>query len=899
MYIYKKLKGSDSSIVPFNTNKGHYYVFEGGELPLGAYDNPSRHNIYPGTSGSGIRIQPAYWEQKPLAYYSESNLVHRQLEHNFYRDYPLAVVDKMGDIDYIKQKRHLDKEAIVISIPQGLYGDKIQPGTFRYVNYVQQRGWLGPSTTAGMMITVIDDGYGNLYIPETVDKNQPSIISALANMGMGGESTSSAITTSSYKELKLDDPHHNIFKLNPKNGYKNTQLNLDEYGVQLVNPPGHTLGVDWNELKITQSGDLEPNPYWYSHGMGMTSGGQEMSQFNEFNLTNGRPITQALLNPSLLNKKWIYDDSYYFNLLEYKDIQIWPNTEVYGQSFGHDYDMVNMGHLWTKKGCPQPGLNCVGGIGVPSRAYINPLVFWGRHRANDTGSYIKSPHNDKFNMNVGDDFTVSFWMYKYAESGSFADSISIAPSGAYDFNPSPSRSIGIELKDQFLISKSTTKTTIPPPSLTSAGVVNMDASGSTDEFETIAEPQYPFEIFYHPIAEITPLTILSASISCSDHPSSSSEEEGFGDGQRFYEPDCDIIYALSGSISCSSGDNFINDVGGVISEPISNTNHTSASIVFRRSDGMNTVSASLLLATGSNVWSHITCRYSASKLEIFENGEGVAWENRQNHHCSTFMNCSSSSHGIEGGFLSGSQQIYSYGGNYASSSDAISNPTYNVSGTWNPTSGGADLGNTQNTANMYIGSKGGVNNFYEGALYAINIWDYALDDHELWHISRGSGITSGDTHVGNIFYESGIATITNPLYSEWSTISSSGINWSYFDFTPMAPMSMQHFNHTGSSYTQTTCSIEFKATHPIYENEYQCTIDESEFNYTNNITARKIKSELCPDVADFATGSNFKPYITQLGLYNEENELLVVGKLGQPVKTSNETDTTFVLRWDT
>ena len=29
------------------------------------------------------------------------------------------------------------------------------------------------------------------------------------------------------------------------------------------------------------------------------------------------------------------------------------------------------------------------------------------------------------------------------------------------------------------------------------------------------------------------------------------------------------------------------------------------------------------------------------------------------------------------------------------------------------------------------------------------------------------------------------------------------------------------------------------------------------------------------------------------------NELLVVGKLGQPVRMSDETDTTFIIRWDT
>ena len=93
--------------------------------------------------------------------------------------------------------------------------------------------------------------------------------------------------------------------------------------------------------------------------------------------------------------------------------------------------------------------------------------------------------------------------------------------------------------------------------------------------------------------------------------------------------------------------------------------------------------------------------------------------------------------------------------------------------------------------------------------------------------------------------------------------------------------------------------VEFQGSHLIYEHEYQCTVDEHEFNNTMNISARKIKSDQSEDIADFATGSLFRPYVTTIGLYNEDKELLVVGKLAQPIRTSDETDTTFIVRWDT
>ena len=75
--------------------------------------------------------------------------------------------------------------------------------------------------------------------------------------------------------------------------------------------------------------------------------------------------------------------------------------------------------------------------------------------------------------------------------------------------------------------------------------------------------------------------------------------------------------------------------------------------------------------------------------------------------------------------------------------------------------------------------------------------------------------------------------------------------------------------------------------------------EQHEFDVTLNPSARKIKSKNSEDLANFATGSNFKPYVTTVGLHDDDGNLLVVGKLAQPIKASSETDTTFVIRFDT
>ena len=43
----------------------------------------------------------------------------------------------------------------------------------------------------------------------------------------------------------------------------------------------------------------------------------------------------------------------------------------------------------------------------------------------------------------------------------------------------------------------------------------------------------------------------------------------------------------------------------------------------------------------------------------------------------------------------------------------------------------------------------------------------------------------------------------------------------------------------------------------------------------------------------------FSPYVTQVGLYNDTGELLLVAKLSQAIKIPNDKDLTFVVKFDT
>lgn len=96
---------------------------------------------------------------------------------------------------------------------------------------------------------------------------------------------------------------------------------------------------------------------------------------------------------------------------------------------------------------------------------------------------------------------------------------------------------------------------------------------------------------------------------------------------------------------------------------------------------------------------------------------------------------------------------------------------------------------------------------------------------------------------------------------------------------------------TNNQYT-----LGFAAETTIYQNEVRCVINENDFNYTLNPSANKAGTS--GSYIDAVTGSDFHPYFTTVGLYNDADELLVVGKLSRAYPVPQNSDMTIVVRWD-
>ena len=99
-----------------------------------------------------------------------------------------------------------------------------------------------------------------------------------------------------------------------------------------------------------------------------------------------------------------------------------------------------------------------------------------------------------------------------------------------------------------------------------------------------------------------------------------------------------------------------------------------------------------------------------------------------------------------------------------------------------------------------------------------------------------------------------------------------------------------------NDFITSVTKLEFKNTHVIEEHEYNCNIGKEEFNATSNHTLREHPTG---SLRSFSSSSTFNPYVTSIGLYDDDYNLLAVGKLGQAIKKSEKYDTTFIIRFDT
>jgi hypothetical protein len=182
-----------------------------------------------------------------------------------------------------------------------------------------------------------------------------------------------------------------------------------------------------------------------------------------------------------------------------------------------------------------------------------------------------------------------------------------------------------------------------------------------------------------------------------------------------------------------------------------------------------------------------------------------------------------------------------------------------------------------------------------------NSFKWIAPSGSIYDDGQGNLIFSSSQQIcGNIFYGHGLAIITSDSQPLGDTYGTAIYGSSIYGLSDSLVVN----NFVTSS--NVTCSFSSSLT--IYETQYKCTARENEFNFSQNPTITSGSTANSSSVGTFytpaenlygfATGSYFQPYVTTIGLYNEQQQLLAIGKLAQPLPLSPTTDTTILINID-
>ena len=155
---------------------------------------------------------------------------------------------------------------------------------------------------------------------------------------------------------------------------------------------------------------------------------------------------------------------------------------------------------------------------------------------------------------------------------------------------------------------------------------------------------------------------------------------------------------------------------------------------------------------------------------------------------------------------------------------------------------------------------------------------------------------SGDhtsVNVGLIYYQAGIAVLTSSVFPITANMDAASSKMN----TMVATKTIDEIS---DSIRHRIRSISFNNTTELNSSIYFCRANAHEFNYSSNPTYIDEASKIRVKDTGGSRDSDNSPisYITTVGLYSFDNELLAVAKLSEPLKKTNASDLTLRVRLD-
>ena len=147
--------------------------------------------------------------------------------------------------------------------------------------------------------------------------------------------------------------------------------------------------------------------------------------------------------------------------------------------------------------------------------------------------------------------------------------------------------------------------------------------------------------------------------------------------------------------------------------------------------------------------------------------------------------------------------------------------------------------------------------------------------------------------AGLLYYQAGVAVLTGSIFGDQDTVVLSGSTTTSRDLRNMATGST--IDAMSDAFLHRLTNVQFNNTTELNSTIYFCRANHNEFNYSSNPTYLK-------DSKVVVKGDNRlappRSYVTTVGLYSADNELLAVAKLSEPLRKDPTNELTLRVRLD-
>ena len=157
--------------------------------------------------------------------------------------------------------------------------------------------------------------------------------------------------------------------------------------------------------------------------------------------------------------------------------------------------------------------------------------------------------------------------------------------------------------------------------------------------------------------------------------------------------------------------------------------------------------------------------------------------------------------------------------------------------------------------------------------------------------ATGADLATSPSKVGLVYYQAGIAVVTA---SAFGTLLSSHAEMDGAAQQVEDLFASSSINDAGDAIRHRTNNIAFNNTTELNSTVYFCRVNNTDFNYSANPTyLSESKITVKTNAQDLPVS-----YVTSVGLYSDDNELLAVAKLSEPLRKDPSSEFTIRCRLD-